>query len=709
MVMRYRQLFALVLLVALTAASGCNSDPEARKQRFLELATKYFDRGQYDEASILYRKALQQDGRFGPAYCGLAEASLKLGRYSDAVPAYRRCFELDPTNLRAFEQVAEIELMIASRPDAPPNALQEVIQLIETAAARFPDSFEVLRIKGLAARTQGQLLAAVDLFDQAARLRPDEPTVAVALVESLTASGRLGEAEAHARKAIARDPAFGAMYDLLYLICYRTQRAADAEAVMVEKADRNPKNAAYAIDLAAHYYRAGKREAMDSAIQKRLLDHLDRFPNGYEAVGDFFVRIGEGVRAATYYEAGRAGNRDEKRDKELTYKIIVALFSARQWNQASEVVQKALEQDPSDARVRSFRAVLRMRTGDHDEILGAVRDLDQVVSELPDNAVLRYRLGEAQALAGDYRKALLQFGEALRLEPNYLQPKYGMLRVHLARNELAQATIVAQEVLDRYPNDPTALLSRGIASVGLRRYREARADLDQLIAQNQFVDDATFQLARLETLTKQYGVAERRLRDMGSRHPADDRVNRGLADLYLAQGKREDARRVLAARAEHSPQRLDYRLDLARLSATMGETERAIEELEFIVEKRPGYRPAQTLLGELLLRSGETERARRHFLAAIEGDRPSAEALVHLGTLLARESKYDQARVYFEKALAVQPNSPTVSNNLAYVLAETNTELDLALTYAQRAAAAAPGSASARSFGCRRSPRQRAG
>ena len=38
----------LFIVVMLAAASGCSSDPAARKQRFMELATKYFDRGKYE-------------------------------------------------------------------------------------------------------------------------------------------------------------------------------------------------------------------------------------------------------------------------------------------------------------------------------------------------------------------------------------------------------------------------------------------------------------------------------------------------------------------------------------------------------------------------------------------------------------------------------------------------------------------------------------
>jgi predicted Zn-dependent protease len=46
--------------------------------------------------------------------------------------------------------------------------------------------------------------------------------------------------------------------------------------------------------------------------------------------------------------------------------------------------------------------------------------------------------------------------------------------------------------------------------------------------------------------------------------------------------------------------------------------------------------------------------------------------------------------VYYERALAIAPGNAVANNNLAYVLAQTNTNLDAALTHAERAKAAAP-------------------
>jgi hypothetical protein len=56
----------VVILAALTLVS-CSRDPNVAKKRYLENGNKYFAKGKFKEASIMYRNALQKDQRYGLA------------------------------------------------------------------------------------------------------------------------------------------------------------------------------------------------------------------------------------------------------------------------------------------------------------------------------------------------------------------------------------------------------------------------------------------------------------------------------------------------------------------------------------------------------------------------------------------------------------------------------------------------------------------
>src|SRR6266481_4659310 len=104
--------FLLLLLFVILAAS-CSRDPKVQAQRYLQNGNKFFDKGKFKEASIMYRRALQKDLRFGEAYYRLALADLKLASYGDAARALRRSVELQPNNADAASKLADIFLVAA--------------------------------------------------------------------------------------------------------------------------------------------------------------------------------------------------------------------------------------------------------------------------------------------------------------------------------------------------------------------------------------------------------------------------------------------------------------------------------------------------------------------------------------------------------------------------------------------------------------------
>src|SRR5689334_13755895 len=83
---------ALILVVLVS----CNRDPNVAKKRYLESGNKYFEKGKYKEARIMYKDALQKDQRYGLAYYRLGLTAIRLGSGGEAVQSLRRAYELIP-------------------------------------------------------------------------------------------------------------------------------------------------------------------------------------------------------------------------------------------------------------------------------------------------------------------------------------------------------------------------------------------------------------------------------------------------------------------------------------------------------------------------------------------------------------------------------------------------------------------------------------
>src|SRR5947209_20470490 len=115
--MRLRQAFGLFLLVAMVVAAGCSRDPNVVKKRYLDSGNRYFDKGKFKEARIMYLDALQKDQRYGPAYYRLGLTTLKTGPLVQAVNSFRRAIELlpvdDPNHWDAMVKLSEVYLQFA--------------------------------------------------------------------------------------------------------------------------------------------------------------------------------------------------------------------------------------------------------------------------------------------------------------------------------------------------------------------------------------------------------------------------------------------------------------------------------------------------------------------------------------------------------------------------------------------------------------------
>src|SRR5215471_5412152 len=113
--MRRLSICRLLLALALVAALfvGCSRDPNVRKQKYFESGQRYFDKGQYREAIIQFKNAVQIDSTYGNAHYRLAQTFLKLEQWSSAYQELGRTIELQPDNYPARVDMAN--LLIAGR------------------------------------------------------------------------------------------------------------------------------------------------------------------------------------------------------------------------------------------------------------------------------------------------------------------------------------------------------------------------------------------------------------------------------------------------------------------------------------------------------------------------------------------------------------------------------------------------------------------
>src|SRR5271154_6698282 len=130
----------LVLLV------GCNRDPRVVSKKYVDSGNKYFDKGKFKEASILYRRALNKDMRNADAWYRLGLTNLKLRIPGEARRDFSRAMEIDPANQDAVVKLGDLDIVFYMLdPRANRAALSDLKDLAQQLFKKNPKSFDGLR------------------------------------------------------------------------------------------------------------------------------------------------------------------------------------------------------------------------------------------------------------------------------------------------------------------------------------------------------------------------------------------------------------------------------------------------------------------------------------------------------------------------------------------------------------------------------------
>jgi tetratricopeptide (TPR) repeat protein len=693
---------ACLLLAVLTGLTGCNSDPNVRKQKFLDNGNKLFAKGEYKQAAIYYRRALREDAQFAEAYYKSGLTSIRLSNWGDAIGSLQRAFTLDPKNSDAGAKLAEI-YMLASAQD-PKRAKQfamEIKDVSDRLLQRDPKSFEGLRLAAFLDLGEGKLEDAIAKYRMANSVKPDQPEVTVPLVDTLMKNKQVPEAEKIALGQIERKKDFVPFYDLLYALYIRDKRIDEAEK-MIQRKITNTGLPEYNLQLAAHYFGQQNRPAMEAAIAK--VSGNEKVKQSFARTGDFYFALSEKATARQEYEKGLKSGKDVDVYQK---KLIQLNVAENKIPEAAVIADEILKNNPNDSEARAMKSALQVSSGSMAEINKAITDLTALVRQNGENPVMHYELARAlmaKASKENNKRELIdqartELDETLKLRPDFGLARVLLAQVHINRGDFSKTVQVCDEVLSTQPANIQALLMRAVAWRGLQEYPKAQATFEALLKANPNLGDARFQLAQTYLEQKKFGQAEEAFNQMRKMHEGDSRWISGLVQTYLAQQRLKDAADLLTAQVSKYPENDGFKIALAAVVAQDKQFDRAEKIYSELAQKNPKSGDFQAMLGQLhetkwtsnkAAGDAELKTAVDYYRKAVALTPDNPGLLVKLGQALELLDQSAEARTHYEKVLRLEPENLVALNNVAYFKAEEGADLDGALAMAQKAKQQAP-------------------
>ncbi|MGO9009877.1 MAG: tetratricopeptide repeat protein [Bryobacteraceae bacterium] len=704
-----RTIHLLVATAALLTLVSCSRDPNVAKRRYLESGNRYFDRGKYKEAAIMYADALQKDRLWGPAHYKLGLTWVKTGNLGGALNEFHKAIERlpkdSPDRLDATAKICEIYLA-AERTRDNPAMMAETQGYIKDLLTRDPNSYDGHRLSGdfdfvraqqalsTGRRDEGSTLldAAQAEYEKANAIKPGETGVSMQMARVVAEKGKFDEAEKIYRQVIDKDKTYRAAYNELYRLQVLAEKSLDAgEQTLKLGYQNNPKAYSFLTALAVQYSYQGRKDDMLKVLQQ--IKSLKDFPDGYLVVGDFYRRLGDTDAAIKEYRQGQA--QDPKRKTVYLKRVVEALMARGRGAEAEEINRQLLKDNPQDSFAKEIEGSLLLDRGD---LATAMVDLQAAVTADPHNPVNHYRLGlahKARAVAdravaaGEVEQARQEFESALAIRPDFIQARLELARLEIAKGDYEAALKTAQQALAVDRSNLPAQIIESAALLAQKKTDEARQLLENLRSKTPDSPDVVFQLGRLNLVEQKYKEADQDFRRTYDLNPANIRGMTGLVESDLLQNKPDAAIQTLKAELAKNPERSEIKLLLADVEVRIGNLDDAIADYQSIVDKLGKNSKARARiyvrLGEAYRRKGDPADAIQAFQKARELLPDDETVLSSLALVLDAAQRWSEAIQVYNAAIKLAPNDGVSLNNDAFLLAEHGGDLDQALTMAQHA------------------------
>ena len=341
--------------------------------------------------------------------------------------------------------------------------------------------------------------------------------------------------------------------------------------------------------------------------------------------------------------------------------IIAALgqlhYREGRFDEAADCFETAIAMEPEnwsllDDQVESLVA------GGH--IRQAIERLNRLIEQQPTFPDLHVRLGDLYSHIGNDPAAMTHYGEALDIEPDYLEAVVKTGTQHLMSGrweQAAEAFCRACELNDRVL---TNYVGMGVAQLAAGRTEQAAESFELAATIEPNSGMLLSEMARLQLKT---AVADEFLKgfEQDASTPVAE-IELDNDDLLHKQIDRH--KRIVDQRPGHADLRYRYGV-LLRSQGRLGE---ALEQFERAAAINPTYVQAIIKLGITQQEMGQVDRAVDTFRRALEIEPEYVDVHYRLGLLYTDRRLFDQAVRHMEAAAGGEPGNARLRAGLALAL-----------------------------------------
>ncbi len=378
-------------------------------------------------------------------------------------------------------------------------------------------------------------------------------------------------------------------------------------------------------------------------------------------------------------------------------KVVVATVPANlsQWRPNHSTIASPLDES---SRSRWAETLAVGKRGLETGALGAARiAFNRAVEIAPKHAESHYLLGQAHEGLEQWQQARRHYELAADLDASPIRRTTAinqaiasvaaeesalLVNIEVIFQQLSTNSLIGFGLIDDYVH-PTVEGHRIIAW-HLWNALEDAGWLGQPIGSRRKVFDRVMSIRPTEPKSQQptwlynqgYMLAHQghrelaiaKFRETVAAAPTFEPALSNLAQLLAAEGKDNEAGRVLEQLLRHYPENARGRVVLGTILARRGREDEAITEVRRAIKASPEATFAQLSLGTLLLKKHDFDGAKAAFVRASANDPKNLEAKLGTARVLASAGSYAEAAEQYRAIIRHHPSSATAHHELALLL-----------------------------------------
>jgi cellulose synthase operon protein C len=671
--------FRLVLVLGLLALvlTGCSRDPNVRKQKYFESGQRYYAAGKYREAVIQFLNATKVDSTFAAAHYQLAQSYLKMQDWQHAYFEISRTLELQPDHYKAHADMVNMlaaDYASTSNPSDLTSAREHTDLLLEKQP-NDPDTH--IAVANLL-NAQQKYPEAIAEIQKAITLAPNRGDAYLNLALVQTRTGQFDAAEANYKKAIDLK-AEGENPHMALAAFYQTRgRYPEAEQQVKTVIAADPKDVNARASMAKLYMAQGNRAEAEQFLAQVKRD-LPKESTAYRMLGDYYFAEGDLNKAVAEYGSL---HQEHPKDQKVTKNYVQLLILKNRLDEADKLNELLLSAKAKDDEALTFRGEIQLR---RNQVNQAVQTLQAVVTRNPGMAVAHHQLGLALDQLGELDRAGAEWQQAVRLQPNMAEAYRALAGLALQKGDMSGLEQYASEIVRLQPASPDGYALRSISLMNRKRYPAAELDARKAIEIAPQLPVGYVEIGNMSAQQQKYSDAANWYEQALSRDPSSVDALRGLVTVYVAEKQTDKAiARINSQIAMASSNSGFYDL-LGSVLLSKKDQPGAETAFKKAVRLDKNNADAYVKLGQSQVSRGAVDEALGTYAEATAANPQEAAFYILTGSVYEHKRELEKAKSAYQTALQLRPGNPQASNNLAYVLLETNGSVDMALQLAQTA------------------------